>query len=119
MTKNLLKNRIARVRGLKLVDPWGDTALVGWLDGDSVWLIYEGLAPAFERSLDSMVLAAQGFFFADRSDQFTKTMIGANGVTATLHFEPYWVSTGVPSLATATPTIESLRAKRGRGKSRR
>ncbi len=57
MTKMELKNRIVRVQGLRLTDPWGDVAFVRGLDpsGDSVWLIYDGVSVPFERSLDDMV----------------------------------------------------------------
>ncbi len=102
MTKAELKNRITRVKGLSLKDPWGDQALVDRLDldGDSVWLIYEGLNVPFERALDDMVLAANGHYRTDKSEQFNKLLLIEPGLVATFNFERFWASTWVePKIA--------------------
>lgn len=91
MTKTALVNRITRIKGLKLMDPWGTPCTVGWLADDAVWVYYDGLdGVPFARGLEAMLSAANGLFLADKSDQFDKTLVLPSGMTVVLSFEPYW-----------------------------
>lgn len=112
MTKNGLKHRISRVKGLTLLDPWGTRALVDRLDGESVWLWYDGINVPFERSLDALVLAANGQFELDKSDQFAKRVDFGGGLAVTLLFDPKWVPPKRMSETPPRPSWDQLRAKK-------
>lgn len=111
MTKNELKNRIVRVKGLVLKDPWGTRALVDRLVGDTVWLWYDGIEVPFQRTLDLMVDAANGLFLADRSDQFVKRLVFEAGVSMTFHYEPNWVQTARTSERAVAGPIDPFSSK--------
>ncbi len=90
MTKAILITRILRVKGLKIKDPWGIPALVDRLDGDTVWLWYDGIEVPFQRGLDECVWAENGNPLVDKASQFDKTMVDETGTVITLHYEPNW-----------------------------
>lgn len=88
MTKLELRNRIARVKGRKVLDPWGTWGEVWYLERDSVWLIYPGMIVPFERSLAECALAHGGILRKDPSQQWIKQFKTNWGISVTLNYEP-------------------------------
>lgn len=98
MTKNQLKNRLLRVNGLKLLDPWGVTGDVWAWDANSVWLFYPGLPLPFERSLKECADAANGSLRTDLEQQFVKCIKLGTGISMTFHYDETRVGTGSKAL---------------------
>ena len=104
--------RIKKVTGLVILDPWGTSARVDRLDGDYVWLWYDGIDVPFRRSLAGCVRAANGEPLADKSGQFVKRLMRADGMAVTLYFEPFWTAPARQPSRPVAPTLDSLRRQR-------
>lgn len=119
MTRKQLIMRIQRVKGLKLLDPWGDLALVDGVGEsfDTVHMVYEGLSVPFERGIDALVDAANGIFLTDRTFQFTKSLVVGPNLSLTFHYERFWAqSPSVPTPMSAKAPVARQRVYKNRRK---
>ncbi len=91
MTNAELRNKIVRVRGLKVLDPWGVLGRVHKLDGEHVWLFYDGLAVPFERLISECVDAANGQVRSDLDEQYVKRFVVEPGIDVAFEYEPFWI----------------------------
>lgn len=73
---------------MRVKDPWGTMARVDRIEGDGVWLFYDGIDCPFWRSFDSLLAAQRGEFRSDLNEQYAKRVVGPNGFRVTLYFDP-------------------------------